>query len=202
MGVLPDVGPGYSPVSNAGHEYQRDAQGGRAGSLKLLWIMGADLLNGYADPVVAKQALENCPFIVINELTLTETASMADLILPVASMAEKDGTYTSCERRIQRVYRAFDVDSNLKTDWQIFSEVGERMGTVSTCVSARDLWLEITSSASNYANITLKALGDEGIRWQYPAEAAQSPGVVVVKYTAPDRSRDGEKSASGAAESV
>ena len=173
MGILPDMGPGYAPVSNAGMNTNEMLKAAESGDIKVLWIVGADLLNGYTDARLAQSALENCPFIVINELMLTETASMADLILPVASVAEKDGTYTSCERRIQRVYRAFDVDSALKTDWQIFSEVGERMGAVSTSVSARDIWQEITSNAAIYANITLKSLGDGGIRWQYPAAAAE-----------------------------
>jgi predicted molibdopterin-dependent oxidoreductase YjgC len=169
MGVLPDVGPGYTPISSAGMNTNAMLKAAESGDIKVLWIMGADLLNGYTDIKLAKAALETCPFIVINELSLTETASIADLILPVASMAEKDGTYTSCERRIQRIYRAFDIDSDMKTDWQIFSEIGERMGTPSTFFSARDIWQEITSNVAPYANITLKSLGDSGVRWSLTA---------------------------------
>jgi predicted molibdopterin-dependent oxidoreductase YjgC len=202
MGVLPDMGPGYTPVSRVGMNTQEMLKAAESGELKVLWIVGADLLNGYSDHRLAQSALENCPFIVINELTLTETASMADLILPVASMAEKDGTYTSCERRIQRIYRAFDTNSNSKTDWQIFSEVGERMGSVSTYVSSRDIWQEIGSVASNYAGIALKSLGETGIRWQYPAGNSRTLGVEAVRFRPPASASTDNNVGVGAAESA
>jgi predicted molibdopterin-dependent oxidoreductase YjgC len=156
----------------------------------MLWIMGADLITKYADRDLAKRALENCGFIVINELSLTETASMADLILPVSSMAEKDGTYTSCERRIQRIYRAFDIDNSLKTDWQIFSEVGELMGASSNWVTARDVWNQITSEAPIYADITLRSLGDAGVRWQYPPAIGDGTRVAAKMSASPEGSKE------------
>ena len=160
MGILPDVGPGYTPAKAPGLNTQQMLEAAATGGIQVLWIVGTDLLNGYTDRELAERALENCPFIVANELSLTETASMADLILPVASSAEKDGTYTSCERRIQRIYRAFDVDSGLKTDWQVFAEVGEKMGSDLSYVSARDIWQEIASTVPMYRDVSLKRLGD------------------------------------------
>ena len=177
MGVLPDVGPGYSPTPITGLNTQGILRGAASGELQLLWIVGADLLNDYTDRALAYNALENCPFIVVNALSLTETASMADLILPVASVAEKDGTYTSCERRIQRIHRAFEVSQDIKPDWLIFSEVAEKLsaGTPSLYLSARDVWRDIQAAAPNYASISLKSLGDGGIRWQYPAPGLEEP---------------------------
>lgn len=182
MGVLPDVGPGYESLATVGMNTQQMLQAAAAGDIEVLWIVGADLFNDYTDRGLAERALENCPFIVINELTLTQTASMADLILPVASVAEKDGTYTSCERRIQRIYRAFDVDGGIKPDWQIFSEVADKLGSESTYFSARDIWQEIASTVPNY-NVSLKSLGDSGVRWQN-ASGSVKPGAVVVEYRA------------------
>src|SRR5581483_501098 len=93
------------------------------GRLDVLWIVGAKLVENYHDADLVRRALERCPFVVVNELTLTETAELADLVLPVASVAEKDGTYTNCERRVQRIYKAFDLSPDIKPDWLVFTEV-------------------------------------------------------------------------------
>ena len=167
MGVLPDSGPGYSSVSTKGMSTAAILKAAASGEIQALWIAGADLLKDYFDRDAALKALENCPFIVINELFLTETASMADLILPVASIAEKDGTVTSCERRIQRIHRAFELSVDIKPDWMIFSEVDEKLGGTSAYFSARDIWRDITAAVPTHSGISLKSLGDTGIRWNF-----------------------------------
>ncbi len=184
MGVLPDYGPGYTPVASAGLNTRGILQAAASGSLGALWIVGAELLEQYADTKLAESALENCQFIVMNALSLTPTASMADLILPVASAAEKDGTVTSCERRIQRIYRAFDISGNVKPDWLVFTEVAELLGGGAPYVSARDIWRDIAQTIPTHSSITLKSLGESGIRWQY-AHPAPKPTVAAAPYKAP-----------------
>lgn len=186
MGILPDSGPGYTRPASAGMSTRQMLEAATSGKLKALWIVGAEVATEFYDPALAHRALENCPFIVTNAMFLTETASMADLILPVASVAEKDGTYTNCERRVQRIYRAFDISAEIKPDWLIFSEVATLLGGGTPYFSARDILRDIAAHVPPYSGITLKNLGESGVRWEYSATVPK-PTVVPVSYTAPKR---------------
>jgi len=170
MGVLPNLAPGYVPVENAGLNTEQMLTVASEGNLKVLWIVGAKVLEKFGNRELAQSALEACPFVVVNELTMTETAQAADLVLPAASFAEKDGTFTNCERRVQRIHKAFDISLDIKPDWLIFSEVSARLGAGSPYFSARDVFRAITAQVPAYAEMSLKNLGDEGIRWEYPAK--------------------------------
>jgi NADH-quinone oxidoreductase subunit G len=175
MGILPDMAPGYRPLETPGMNTPQMLEAAAQGRLDLLWLVGAKLIEKYPDPGLARRALENCPFVVVNELFLTETAQMADLVLPVASMAEKDGTYTNCERRVQRLYKAFDVSPNIKPDWLVFTEVAAQLGGGAAYFSARDILRDIAANVPIYAGITPKSLGESGIRWNYPTVQAAAP---------------------------
>jgi NADH-quinone oxidoreductase subunit G len=168
MGLLPDSGPGYTPVTTPGMCTQQMLEAAANGQLPVLWIVGADIVENGVDPDLAQRALEHCPFVVVNELFMTRTADMADLVLPVASVAEKDGTYTSCERRVQRIYKAFDLAPEIKPDWLVFTEVMAQMGTGAPYFTARDILRDIAIDVPIYAGITSKSLGEAGVRWNYP----------------------------------
>ncbi len=187
MGVLPDSGPGYALVSKSGMNTHEMLKAATDGTLKALWLHEAELLESSLDPSLVRAALEKCPFVVASALTLSETAQYAHLVLPVASFAEKDGTFTSCERRVQRVYKAFDIAPDIKTGWLIFSEVSALMGGGAPYFSARDILRDIAASVPHYAGITAKSLGEAGVRWNYPAGSAPSAKVAPVTYNPPAR---------------
>jgi len=188
MGILPDRGPGYAAVQNAGLNTVEMLKATADGSLKALWLHEADLLDSSLDQTLVRRALEKCPFIVANALTLSPTAQYAHLVLPVASFAEKDGTFTSCERRVQRIYRAFDIAPDIKTGWLIFSEVASLLGRGGTpYFSARDILRDISAKVPLYASITPKSLGEYGVRWNYPQQGAPALKLVPVTYRAPER---------------
>jgi NADH-quinone oxidoreductase subunit G len=187
MGVLPDMGPGYTPLKQAGLNTQQMLEAAAGGKLDLLWLVGTDLAAHYHDPALVRRALEACPFVVVNELLLTATADLATLVLPAASVAEKDGTYTNCERRVQRIYKAFDISPEIKPDWLIFSEVATQLAGVSPYFSARDILREIAATVPIYAGMTPKAVGDGGVRWSYPDGSKPKPTVTPVIYTTPAR---------------
>src|SRR5579884_71482 len=170
MGLLPDSGPGYQSPTGTGMNTQQMLEAAAGGTLQVLWLVGAKLLESYYDPALARRTLENCPFVVVNELTMTQTAEMADLVLPVASVAEKDGTYTNCERRIQRIYKAFDLAPDIKPDWLVFSEVAAQLGGGTPYFSARDVLRDIAAAVPMYGQVNLAALGESGVRWRYPHE--------------------------------
>jgi NADH-quinone oxidoreductase subunit G len=184
MGILPDCGPGYAPLQSPGMGTHEMLEAAASGRLAALWIAGADLIANYHDRSLVEKALEACPFVVVNELFMTETAKRATLVLPVASMAEKDGTYTSCERRVQRIYRAFEVSPDIKPDWLVFAEAGMGLGGGAPAFSAREILREIAAAVPNYAGMTPKSLGDAGLRWSYPESARRAPSIEPVEYPA------------------
>jgi NADH-quinone oxidoreductase subunit G len=187
MGILPDVGPGYVSTGETGMNTQAILETAAKRILQTLWIVGADIVNEYHDTELARRAIENCPFVVVNALSMTDTAQLADLVLPIASVAEKDGTYTNCERRVQRIYRAFDLAPNIKPDWLIFTEVAAQLGGEANYFSARDILRDICTKVPLYAEITPKSLGESGVRWAYPESEPKPARIVPVTYTAPKR---------------
>jgi NADH-quinone oxidoreductase subunit G len=185
MGILPDSGPGYTSVTK-GMNTQEMLEAAAKGSLDVLWLVGTDLATTYHDPELARRAIEACPFVVVNELELTETAALADLVLPVASVAEKDGTYTSCERRVQAIHQCFEISPTIKPDWLVFAEVAALLSREELpFFSARDIVYEINAQVPLYAKATPEAIGEQGYRWSYSTSA--TPGMVPVKYTVPVR---------------
>ena len=175
MGILPDVLPGYVPAPEVGLNTQQMLEAAAGGELKLLWIVGQDVANEFHDADLATRALEACPFVVVHELSLTRTAQYADLVLPVQSVAERDGTFTNIERRVQRFYRCFDGAPGVRPDWLIFSLLATRLGDAPPTYSFRDLLEEINRSVPGYSQCTLDAIGDTGVRWEYPQSAEGKP---------------------------
>lgn len=170
MGILPDMGPGYRPVARPGMSTQQMLEGAANGRLPVLWIAGANVVRDYHDAALARRAMQNGPFVVVNALERDETAELADLVLPVASVAEKDGTYTNCERRVQQIYRAFEISPDIKPDWLVFTEVAAQLGAGAPYFSARDILRDIASNVAIYARITPNAMGETGTRWDYLSE--------------------------------
>lgn len=167
MGVLPDVLPGYKPADAPGLTTQQMLEAAASGELQALWIVGADPARTYHDTDLVHRALDTCPFVVVSELAPTETARRADLVLPAASFAEKDGTFTNCERRVQRIYKAFEISPDVKPDWLIFTEIAAQMGGGSPYFTARDVLRDIAATVPMYAGINPRTLGEFGVRWEY-----------------------------------
>ncbi|WP_405953548.1 molybdopterin oxidoreductase family protein [Streptomyces phaeochromogenes] len=121
MGALPDLLPGYGKVTDPAVRSRAERVWGvpvparpglripdmfaaaRAGDLRALWVIGEDVCATDPDANHVAQALDACPLVVCNELFLSETARHADVVLPVASWLEKDGTFVNFDRRFQRV---------------------------------------------------------------------------------------------------
>ncbi len=163
MGVLPDFGPGTIRAAQPGFDTAGMLQGALHGDIAALWLVATDLAAHWPDRDLVTRALEACPFVVVSELTMTETARMAHLVLPAASMAEKDGCYTNCEGRVQRLHRAFAPLGECKPDWLVFSEVAALLGAEGGPVSARDITCMIASEVPTYAGMLPAALGHAGL---------------------------------------
>lgn len=185
MGILPDSLPGYASSETVGMNTEQILKAAAVGSLQFLWIVGTDVVNEFHDHELAQRGLENSPFTVVNALTMTDTAKMADVILPVQSVAERDGTYTNVERRVQRFFKAFEISPEIHADWAIFARIASLRGQVMPYFSARDVLRDIAANVSLYRDCSPRSLGDEGIRWNYPEGEAITPEVTAVSYHAP-----------------
>lgn len=187
MGALPNVYTGYQPVNKPeiaekfekawGVEKLSQKPGltvaemlnaaGR-GDIKMLYIMGENPMVSDPDLNHVKHALENTEFLVVQDIFLTETAELADVVLPAAAFAEKDGTFSNTERRVQRVRKAIDAPGLAKPDWMILMELMNRLGYNKKYDSPSEIFDEIASVTPSYAGIDYQRIEDKGIQWPCP----------------------------------
>lgn len=148
------------------------------GDIHAVYIFGED--PAVADPNISHviKALDKADFVVVQDLFLTDTAKAADVVLPGASYAEKDGTFTNTERRVQRVRKAVNPPGEAKPDWQIFCELSQRMGYEMKYDTPEDIFNEVRSLLPQYAGITYDRLEEVGLQWPVPTE--DHPGTAVL----------------------
>ncbi len=151
------------------------------GRLKAAFIMGENPMLSDAGLSHVKESLEALEFLVVQDIFLTETAQLADVVFPAASFAEKDGTFTNTERRVQRVRKAVEPPGDALADWQIVCElagrIAERLGDDSVrptafgywaYQSAREIFEEILTVTPSYAGMTYERLERGGLQWPCP----------------------------------
>jgi formate dehydrogenase major subunit len=136
--------------------------------------MGENPMLSDPDLNHVQEALENTEFLVVQDIFLTETAALADVVLPAASFAEKDGTFTSTERRVQRIRKAIDPPGAAKADWEILMEVMNRLGYDKQYKSAAEIMDEAASVTPAYGGISFARLEQGGLQW--PCPNADHPG--------------------------
>lgn len=191
MGALPNTLPDYqgytkesvAKFSRAWNVELSDAVGltipemfdaARAGSLKAMYVMGEDPVLTDPDANHVRESLANLDFLVVQDLFMTETATYADVFLPAALYAEKDGTFTNTERRVQRVRKAIDAPGECRLDWEIISDIAQRMGYPMAYTSAEDIFDEIRSLMPSHAGITYARIAENGLQW--PCPTPEHPG--------------------------
>jgi formate dehydrogenase alpha subunit len=136
-----------------------------AGDLKALWIMGEDVVQTDPNQQHVVASLSNLDLLVVQEIFLSETAKMADVVLPGTSFLEKNGTFTNGERRVQKVNAAVPPKSGCKTDGQIVVEMMNALGHPQPTYDADTMLQEIADVVPFFAGITWKNLGDNGLQW-------------------------------------
>jgi len=144
------------------------------GKLKGLFILGENPILSDPDYHHVVASLKHVDFLVVQDIFLTETAQLADVVLPGASFAEKDGTFSNTERRVQRVRKAIDPIGNSKADWQIICEIATAMGYRMSYESPAAIMKEIASLTPSYGGITYERLEEGGLQW--PCPTADHPG--------------------------
>ncbi len=198
MGALPNVLSGYQPVSDStvrrlfqdrwglqvperpGLTVVEMIDAAEAGRIKGMFIVGENPMISDPDINHVRKALEALQFLVVQDIFLTETAQLADVVLPAVSFAEKDGTFTATDRRVQRVRKAVEPVSDSKPDWQIIGELAKQMGISGfEYPSPREIMDEIRSVTPSYAGISYERL-DRGEVLHWPCPDEKHPGTPIL----------------------
>lgn len=148
------------------------------GNIRGLYVFGEDPAVADANISHVQEALEKVDFLVVQDIFLTDTAKMADVVLPAACYAEKDGTFTCTERRVQRIRKAVEPPGEARPDWQIFCELSRKMGYDMDYESPEDVFNEVRQLLPQYAGITYERLEKVGLQWPVPTE--DHPGTSVL----------------------
>jgi formate dehydrogenase alpha subunit len=203
MGALPNLLPGYSRVDipEARARFTREwgveppAEPGvpltemwdaiLEGRIRAMWIVGENPFLSDPDSSRVEQALRALDLLVVQEIFPTDTSGLAHVILPAATFAEKDGTFTNTERRVQRVRKALEPVGKARADWEIICDVARRMGAEGFDISGPDeVMAEISTLVPQYAGISYGRLDEmpEGIQW--PCPDPSYPGTPVLHVDA------------------
>lgn len=191
MGALPNTYVGYQPVTDPSIQSKFEeawkvklpATPGLTSTqmleralereIKGLYILGEDLAQTDPDTNRVRAALEALEFLVIQEIFPTETTNYADVILPAASFAECDGTFTNGERRIQRVNKAIPAICGLE-NWQTICLISQKMGYPMSYGHPSEIMDEIASLAPMFAGVSFARLDAGGLQW--PCPSIEHPG--------------------------
>lgn len=137
--------------------------------LKALFIMGENTMMTDPNLNHTEEALKKLQFIVVQDIFMTETAKFADIILPAATFAEKDGTFVNSDRRVQRVRKAVESPGEAKEDWKIIIDIAKCMNEdIGDFNNASEIFDELTKSAPIISGISYKRIENEGIQWPCP----------------------------------
>ncbi|NJD90575.1 MAG: formate dehydrogenase subunit alpha [Geobacter sp.] len=204
MGVLPDLYSGYQKVSDpVVREKFRAAWGGgplpetpglpltlamnaaSKGQIRAMFIMGENPIISDPDQSHAREALQSLELLVVQDIFLTETAQLADVVLPAACFAEKDGTFTNTERRIQLVQKGVEPPGEARADWQIICELARHAGSqVMNYEDTAQIMAEIASLTPAYGGVTHQRLAPYGLQWPCPsADHAGTPLLHTVQFS-------------------
>ncbi|HEU0265397.1 MAG TPA: molybdopterin-dependent oxidoreductase, partial [Geobacterales bacterium] len=136
-------------------------EGSQNGSVQALYILGENPVVAYPDRKKIEAALAKVPFLVVQDLFLTETAAKAHVVLPALSYAEKSGTFTSTERRLQKINRAMAPVGKSRSDFEILNDLLAKLGKA-TYASVADAFAALAKVVPAYAGLTLGTIADVG----------------------------------------
>jgi len=192
MGALPDVYPGYQKVhlpenrekfEKAWNTELSDVPGltvveimhaAREKRIRGMYIVGENPMLSDPDINHVEEALRSLEFLVVQDIFMSETAELADVVLPAASFAEKDGTFTNTERRVQRVRKALTPPGEARDDWKILCAIAAEMGYEMNYENSSEIQDEIASLTPIYGGITYDRLNGTGLQW--PCRDKDHPG--------------------------
>ena len=198
MGALPNVYPGYQavtsepvkgkfeagwscslPPTRAGLTVTEMFEAAYNGQIKAMYIMGENPVLTEPEAKHAIQALQRLELLIVQDCFPTETTRLAHIVLPSTTFAEKEGTFTNTERRVQRVRKAVEPVGNARPDWWIIEQVGKRMGSNGfDFTNPSQIMDEIARLTPSYGGISYRRLEKGGLQWPCPTE--EHPGTAIL----------------------
>jgi len=148
------------------------------GTLKALYAMGEDPVLSEPHQSKVTECLAKLEFLVVQEIFVSETARLADVVLPAACWAEKDGTFTNTERRVQRVRKAVEPPDQARSDWRILCDVSTAMGYPMGYTHPSDVFDEMAALTPSYAGMSYERIDEVGLQW--PCPTTHHPGTVFL----------------------
>jgi formate dehydrogenase major subunit len=205
FGSMPNVFPGYQDVedesvrrkfeqawgvklpSHKGLDNHEMIRAIHEGNLKVLYIKGEDTITSDANANDVQEALQKLDFFIVQDVNLSETARYADVVLPAAPSLEKDGTFTSTERRIQRLYKVFQPLGQSKADWEIIQDIANRLGAGWTYTHPSEVMDEVASLTPLFAGVNYERLeGYKTLQWPVAEDGTDQPLLFTKGFPFPD----------------
>ena len=158
MGVHPALDPGYKLVEEPGLDTRRMLEAAAAGEIDVLLVFGADLIADFPDAQLAAGALSGDVFVAVTDLFATDTVAYADAVFPSAAYAEREGTFTNLERRLQKLEPSVPPSGSSTDVWKICARLASELGDDWGWHSIGDLWEVLRKEVSTHAEVDLDAL--------------------------------------------
>jgi formate dehydrogenase major subunit len=205
FGSMPNVFSGYQKVDDPDIRAKFEADWGvilpttkgldnhemiraiQDGTLKSLYIKGEDTITSDANAGDVGDALGVCEFLIVQDINFSETCRYADLVLPAVTSLEREGTFTSTERRIQRIYKAMEPIGESKADWEIIQLIANRMGANWNYKHPSEIMDEVARLTPLFAGVNYDRLeGFNSLQWPVQADGTDSPLLFTEKFPFPD----------------
>lgn len=157
------------------------------GKLKAMYLFGEEITLVDSNSNHVASALAKLDFFVVQEIFFTDACRYADVVLPACPSLEKDGTFTSTERRIQRIYKVFEPLEGTRPDWQIIRDIANKLGANWTYQHPSEIMQEIASVTPMFAGVTYERLeGYKSLNWPVAADGTDEPLLYTKKFAFPD----------------
>ncbi|MEA2476160.1 MAG: NADH-quinone oxidoreductase subunit [Actinomycetota bacterium] len=172
MGAHPFLGPGYELIDAGGKDTRAMLESAANNELDALLLIGADPVADFPDADLAMRALEGKTFVVAIELFSTDSVARADVVLPSVAYAEREGTFTNLERRLQKLEPVLPAPGATREPWAICADLAARMGAEWNWNGFRDVWADI-SKLPSHTNVDVDALRGDPL--EAPAPLHETP---------------------------
>jgi len=200
LGALPNVYTGYQSVADAAIRDKFESawvtplptepgltltdmlEAADQKKIKAIYLVGENPLLSDPNANHTEEIFEKLEFLVVQDIFMSETAQLADVVLPAATFAEKDGTFTNTERRVQLVRKALEPVGDCQPDWWITCQIGHRMGSGGFNFNhPSEIFDEIATLTPSYGGISYRRLENESLQWPCPTE--DHPGTPILHTT-------------------
>jgi predicted molibdopterin-dependent oxidoreductase YjgC len=144
-----------------------------------MYIMGENPVLSSPNGQHVRKVLESLDFLAVQDIFLTETSQLADVVLPAASFAEEEGTFINTERRVQRIRRAIKPVGQSKPDWEIIQALAQKLNLPWKYQSPKEIWDEVRQLTPHYfGGMSYERLEEQGLQWPCPTE--EHPGTPIM----------------------